>query len=156
MRFLFTCQTARGESVKSPIRKLLLILAGFAVLGVLGVGGFYAYRNLTRPTMEKSGGTVLVYEVDVDRFPEGKLPAQFQMEEMAAVLRRRVDATDRTGITVTPVGPLRVEIAVPRPATTRSRCKESRTWFPRSESWSSASWPMKWTTWKPSARPRSG
>jgi preprotein translocase subunit SecD len=95
-----------------------LLIGMFVVLG-LGAAGFgllHVYRLATRPTLEGLGGTVLVYEVDLDRFSDGKLPADYQPEALVAALQRRLDPSESTGIRVRGVGNERVEIGVPRTA----------------------------------------
>ena len=100
--------------MKAIVRKLLLSLALLIVIGVLIVVGVYVCRIATIPTLAKSGGTVLVYEVDVDAFPAGAVPTDFRPEELAKALKRRVDPVGWGGVAVRLVDPTRVEIAVPR------------------------------------------
>jgi SecD/SecF fusion protein len=99
--------------MKSLFRKLLLGVLAVAVLGALGIGLWKWYRVANRPTMEKSGGTVLVYELDVDKFPAGQLPADYQPEEMIAALKRRLDPSEDLGIVVRHPEANRVEVSIP-------------------------------------------
>jgi SecD/SecF fusion protein len=70
---------------------------------VQGKGGF-------RMGVDLVGGTILVYEVDETRMPEN-----FQAEDLAAALKRRIDPADLYNITIRPVAgtPPRVEIILP-------------------------------------------
>jgi hypothetical protein len=77
----------------------------------LAWGGWYLYRASSRPSFERSGGTVLVYELDADARPD-----DYQPEAMIAALRRRLDPGGVAGITVRATGDTRVEIVVPRTA----------------------------------------
>ncbi len=97
--------------MKSARGKLFLVLA---LLGTLGVVVCLIYL-VTRPlTLAARGGTVLVYEIDLDAFPDGKLPAEYKPEDLTAALLRRLDPKESQGITVKPVDPHRVEIGLPR------------------------------------------
>ena len=96
--------------MKSLIRKLLLGLLLVGFLGALGIGGWYLYRIATRPTFAKSGGTILVYEVDGDQVPAG----DFSPEELAEAVRRRVDPDSWLGITVGALSDKRIKISIPR------------------------------------------
>ena len=98
-------------------RKILIGLA----LTVLAAGAaVYCWQHFrfqhrpTPPNIHKVGGTILVYEVDTARFPDGVPPANFSMDHLAETLRRRIDPTGEAGVAVRPVGDLRIEISVPR------------------------------------------
>jgi len=73
---------------------------------VHGEGGFKLGVDLV-------GGTILVYEIDIDKFPDGKLPEGFTAEALAASIKRRIDPTDIRNIVVRPVSKTRVEIILP-------------------------------------------
>jgi SecD/SecF fusion protein len=68
-----------------------------------GEGGF-------RLGVDLAGGTILVYQVDETKTPEG-----FKPEDLAAALKRRIDPADLYNITIRPVpgNPPRVEIILP-------------------------------------------
>src|SRR6516165_5911951 len=66
-----------------------------------GQGGFKLGVDLV-------GGTILVYEIDPDRKPEN-----FNPEQLAAALKRRIDPADLYNVTIRPVGDSRVEIILP-------------------------------------------
>jgi SecD/SecF fusion protein len=97
--------------MKSLIRISLLCLLGLVLLGALGIGSWYGYRAITRPTMEGAGGTILVYETDVDDAP---IPANYKAEEMTEALLRRLDPGSGLGITVRSLNETRMEISIPR------------------------------------------
>jgi SecD/SecF fusion protein len=59
------------------------------------------------------GGTILVYEVDVSKFKDGKLPDGYKPEQLVTALKRRIDPNDLYNITIRPLGPTRVEIIMP-------------------------------------------
>ena len=61
-----------------------------------GKGGFKLGVDLV-------GGTILVYEVDVDKFPDGELPKDYTAAALAASIKRRIDPTDIKNIVVRPV-----------------------------------------------------
>ncbi len=92
----------------SRLRKSLLILSIVALVGVAGVFIWHIYRKWKIPSLEKNGGTVLVYEVD-----EGEKPIDFKPEELAATLRRRIDPEELYGVVVRPVDGNRIEIVLP-------------------------------------------
>lgn len=96
------------------VRLLMLLLAavGIVVVGAVSVGLWW-YRLAKHPTFEQLGGTVLIYEVDTDKLPGGQLPADYQPQEMADVLKRRIDPTDLLGIEVESVDALRVAVRIP-------------------------------------------
>ncbi len=92
----------------SRLRKSLLILSIVALVGVAGVFSWHIYRKWKIPSLEKNGGTVLVYEVD-----EGEKPIDFKPEELAVVLRRRIDPDELCGVVVRPIDGNRIEIVLP-------------------------------------------
>lgn len=59
------------------------------------------------------GGTILVYEIDLDKFPDGKIPATYKPEDLVASLKRRIDPADLYNVTIRPVSNTRVEIILP-------------------------------------------
>jgi SecD/SecF fusion protein len=70
------------------------------------------------------GGTILVYEVDLDKFPDRKLPDNYKPEELAASLKRRIDPTDLYNVTIRPVSNTRVEIILPTGGAHQARIEE--------------------------------
>src|SRR5436305_2260133 len=84
-----------------------VVLAGWACgrafyLYEQGRGGFKLGVDLV-------GGTILVYEVD----PDKKQQDNYQPEQLAAALRRRIDPADLYNVTIRPVSTTRVEIILP-------------------------------------------
>src|SRR5260370_31703598 len=66
-----------------------------------GEGGFKLGVDLV-------GGTILVFGIGPDREPEN-----FNPEQLAAALKRRIDPADLYNVTIRPVGDMRVEIILP-------------------------------------------
>jgi SecD/SecF fusion protein len=89
--------------------KILIGLVAVAFIGTASFLGWKLYRQATRPSMDRLGGTVLIYEVDTDRLPD-----QYSAEEMASAIQRRLDPSESTGIGVRARGDNRFEISVPR------------------------------------------
>ncbi len=81
------------------------------VVPVLLAGAIVAwayYNNGFKLGVDLVGGTILVYEVD-----ENKKLKEYQPEQLAASIKRRIDPTDLYNVTVRPVGATRVEIILP-------------------------------------------
>jgi SecD/SecF fusion protein len=94
-------------------KRIFLVVLLLIGLGIISWGGRWLYFWVTRPTMERNGGTILVYEVDVDKFPDGKTPASFNADDLGQAIKRRLDPTADNNISVTPVDDQRVEIVIP-------------------------------------------
>ncbi|MBY0523254.1 MAG: hypothetical protein K2R98_07640 [Gemmataceae bacterium] len=93
--------------------RMIKVVTGIFVVGMvacLAGSGWYLYRIANRPTMDKNGGTVLVYEYDTGRIDN----SGFKPEELTDALKRRLDPTGDHGITVKPLEFGRVEIGIPR------------------------------------------
>lgn len=71
-----------------------------------GKGGFKLGVDLV-------GGTILIYEVDIDKFPDGKLPPDWNPQELARRLKSRIDPGDLFNITVRVASNTRFEIILP-------------------------------------------
>jgi SecD/SecF fusion protein len=99
-----------GKPIMKARTLVLVGLCGLPILGLIAVGGWFFFRSVTRPSLARSGGTVLVYEVDTER----AIAPEFRSEEMAEALARRIDPSGRQGVTVRPVGESSFEIAIPR------------------------------------------
>lgn len=69
------------------------------------------------------GGTILVYEVDATKFPNGEVPAGTGAD-LAAALKRRIDPADLYNITIRPVGNRRVEIILPTGGAREARVEQ--------------------------------
>jgi SecD/SecF fusion protein len=77
---------------------------------------FYKYRHGEggfKLGVDLVGGTILVYELDLDKFTDGKLPPEYQKEQLVASLKRRIDPADLYNVTIRPVSDTRVEIILP-------------------------------------------
>jgi preprotein translocase subunit SecD len=95
--------------MNSLAKKLALGLLTAGVLATLSWGGWYLYRISSRPTLERSGGTILVYELETE-----SVPADYRPEDMAAALKLRIDPRGVLNISVRPVGDNRMEVTIPR------------------------------------------
>src|SRR5262249_4968124 len=116
-------QAPRGNYPMTLRWKTLLL--GLFLLGIvltLAGGGWYLFVTLTKPTLERHGGTVLIYEVDKD----GPREESSNAEQMAVDLKRRTDPTDAHNVTVRPVGDSRFEIVVPRRNNHEVRVREMK------------------------------
>ncbi len=86
---------------------LSALVVGLAFRSYLqGKGGFKLGVDLV-------GGTILVYEVDQDKLPGGKLPADWNPQELARRLKSRIDPADLYNITVRVANNTRFEIILP-------------------------------------------
>ncbi len=73
---------------------------------VHGKGGFKLGVDLV-------GGTILIYEVDLDKLPNGKLPVDWNPQEVARRLKSRIDPGDLYNITIRVASNTRFEIILP-------------------------------------------
>jgi SecD/SecF fusion protein len=89
-----------------PIVIAALVVAWASNQYVQGKGGFKLGVDLV-------GGTILIYEVDLSKFPEGKLPDKWNAQELADRLKRRIDPADLYNVTIRAVSDTRVEIILP-------------------------------------------
>ncbi len=91
---------------------LLPVLLGIVVVGrafslyEAGEGGFNLGVDLV-------GGTILVYEVDESRWPNGVVPPDYSVEKLTAKLKQRIDPADLYNVTIRPLSKTRVEIILP-------------------------------------------
>jgi SecD/SecF fusion protein len=101
--------------MKSLTWKLVLcalpIVVGAIVVGRAfwlynaGEGGFNLGVDLV-------GGTILVYEVDQSRWPNG-MPKEYSVEKLTAKLKQRIDPADLYNVRITPLSKTRIEIVLP-------------------------------------------
>ncbi len=91
---------------------LLPLILGTIVV-VNAFQSYYAGKGGFRLGVDLVGGTILIYEVDVSKFPEGKLPVDWKPEELARRLKSRIDPNDLYNITVRVAGNTRFEIILP-------------------------------------------
>jgi SecD/SecF fusion protein len=85
------------------------------------------YKHSFKLGVDLVGGTILVYEVDESKFPEGKIPANYKPEDLAAALKRRIDPADLYNVTIRPVSSTRVEIILPTGGSSEAR-EEQQAW----------------------------
>ncbi len=91
----------------------------FALIGVTTLAGLLALwppREKLKLGIDLSGGTILVYEVDKEN-----LPANFNMDELIAALKHRVDPQGVQEIPIRKIGGNRLEIILPEAEPRRSR-----------------------------------
>jgi SecD/SecF fusion protein len=102
----------------------LICLVPCAVVGL--VAGYALWPARPKPDLEHDGGTVLVYEVNLEQTARrkkamdpdaaGAAPQGLSSEELgelARQIKRRIDPDDIKNVTVRPVGDRRLEISVP-------------------------------------------
>ena len=77
--------------------------------GQAGWDVWHLFRLASRPTLARSGGTALIYEID----PYGS-PADHRPQAMADALKARVDPTGSENVTVRTVGDTRFEVGIRR------------------------------------------
>jgi preprotein translocase subunit SecD len=91
------------------MHKIAIILAALATALVTGTGLNHGRAETPKPDLSKTGGTVLIYEVEiVEPPPEGP-----RIESLAQALKKRIDPADLTAVSVRRVGKTRVEIVLP-------------------------------------------
>jgi SecD/SecF fusion protein len=91
-----------------------LIVAALVINGL----AFWQYANGSggfKLGVDLVGGTILVYEVDQDKFSDARAKQDFEQrsQQLAASLKKRIDPADLHNITVRQVGTWRVEIILP-------------------------------------------
>lgn len=110
-----------------PVALAVLVITNAAVAYKNGQGGFKLGVDL-------SGGTILVYEVDKDKFPDEQSRNEFErpplgqqkgIDSMVARLKNRIDPADLYNVTVRPVGNWRVEIILPTGGTHVDQLEEA-------------------------------
>jgi SecD/SecF fusion protein len=98
--------------------KIALCLGLVLVSGVVTALAYYQYdrgEGGFKLGVDLVGGTILVYEVDQDKFSDEKAKHDFEQrsQQLAASLKKRIDPTDLYNVTVRQVGTWRVEIILP-------------------------------------------
>jgi SecD/SecF fusion protein len=88
------------------------LLVAAVVVG-LAFRNYYAGRGGFRLGVDLVGGTILIYEVDVSRLPDGQLPPDWDPRELARRLKARVDPNDLYNVTIRAVSNTRFEIILP-------------------------------------------
>jgi SecD/SecF fusion protein len=106
----------------------VILLAAAGIVGLASWNRAQSQAGLNyKLGVDLEGGTILVYEMDLTKFPDGKVPPGTS-QQLAATLKRRIDPSDLYNVTVRPVSETRVEIILPtgdqRNAKTRSLTSE--------------------------------
>jgi SecD/SecF fusion protein len=91
---------------------LVPLLLSAAIVG-LAFRSYFAGQGGFKLGVDLVGGTILVYEVDLDKLPGGKLPDRWDPQELARRLKNRIDPTDLYNITVRVANNTRFEIILP-------------------------------------------
>src|SRR3954451_17268812 len=98
------------------------------VLAALVVGlafrNYYAGRGGFKLGVDLVGGTILIYEVDLNKLPEGKLPGDWNPQELARRLKARIDPNDLYNITIRAMSSTRFEIILPTGGQPQIRAEE--------------------------------
>src|SRR5689334_11001036 len=89
-----------------PIVLSAIVVARAFSLYNAGEGGFNLGVDLV-------GGTILVYEVDQSRWPDGVMPADYSVEKLTAKLKQRIDPADLYNVRITALSKTRIEIVLP-------------------------------------------
>jgi SecD/SecF fusion protein len=102
-----------------PFTWKIALCAGLVVAAlVINALAFWQYANGAggfKLGVDLVGGTILVYEVDQDKFSDARAKTDFEQrsQQLAASLKRRIDPADLYNVTVRQVGLWRVEIILP-------------------------------------------
>ncbi|MGE3806831.1 MAG: hypothetical protein AB7K24_19355, partial [Gemmataceae bacterium] len=91
----------------------LLPLAIGAMIVVNAWGRYESGQGGFKLGVDLAGGTDLIYEIDMDKFPDRKLPDNYKPEQLVESLKRRIDPADLYNIKIRPVSNTRVEIVLP-------------------------------------------
>src|SRR5208283_210347 len=97
--------------MKPFYNRILICLIPLLIAGFFTARAYYLYdkgEGGFKFGVDLVGGTILVYEVDLDK----KL-GDYKPEELAASLKRRIDPTDLYNVTIRPISNTRVEIILP-------------------------------------------
>src|SRR5262245_21697531 len=96
-------------------RILVCLIPVLVAAGVVAYASseYYYGRGGFKLGVDLVGGTILVYEIDLDKFPERKLPENYKPEDLVARLKRRIDPADLYNVTIRAVGKTRVELILP-------------------------------------------
>jgi SecD/SecF fusion protein len=110
--------------------KILICLIPVVLAGLIVARAFHRYNQGEggfKLGVDLAGGTDLIYEIDMDKFPDGKLPEKYEPAQLAASLKRRIDPADLYNVTIRPLSNTRVEIILPTGGVQQSRA-EDRVW----------------------------
>jgi SecD/SecF fusion protein len=98
--------------------KIALCLGLIAVSALLVGRAFWQYETVGtgfKLGVDLVGGTILVYEVDQDKFADARARQEFENNsgKLAVSLKHRIDPADLYNVTVRQVGTWRVEVILP-------------------------------------------
>src|SRR5271166_3019332 len=102
--------------MKKFFRRVMICVIPLLVALAIVVNAFINYQTAGggfKLGVDLVGGTILIYEVDVDKFPEGKLPGDWNPQLLAARLKSRIDPGDLYNITIRVASNTRFEIILP-------------------------------------------
>jgi SecD/SecF fusion protein len=96
--------------------ELLLCLSPSVVVGL--VVGYILWHTPQKPELERDGGAILVYEINLERSKQRREQntgglSDAEMKQLTKQLRQRLDPADLRNIAVNPLGESRIEIAIP-------------------------------------------
>src|SRR5260370_35481198 len=101
---------------KQSYTVLFFIAIILAAAGVVGMATWNYVKGQSgvnhKLGVDLVGGTILVYEMDLTKFDNEKVPAGTS-QQLAATLKRRIDPSDLYNVTVRPVSETRAEIILP-------------------------------------------
>jgi SecD/SecF fusion protein len=105
--------------MRSSFTWKIALCAGLVAVSLVIVGmAFWQWRNGTggfKLGVDLAGGTILVYEVDQDKFSDARAKQDFEQksQNLASALKKRIDPADLYNVTIRQVGTWRVEIILP-------------------------------------------
>jgi SecD/SecF fusion protein len=102
--------------MKKFFRRVMICVVPLLVALAIVVNAFINYQSAGggfKLGVDLVGGTILIYEVDVDKFPGGKLPNDWNPQELARRLKSRIDPGDLYNITIRVASNTRFEIILP-------------------------------------------
>src|SRR5262249_7250329 len=102
--------------MKPFVNRILICLIPILISGYIVGVAWYKYQRGEggfKLGVDLVGGTILVYEIDVDKFKDSDALKNFDPKDLAASLKRRIDPSDLYNVTIRPVSNTRVEIILP-------------------------------------------
>jgi preprotein translocase subunit SecD len=108
---------SKNRTSKAILIAALVAVAAFVLLACT-IGAFSVARHILRPTIDMTGGTSLVYEIDAQSLSENEKKDLSQ--RMITVLRRRVGPRGTLPIVWRPLGDMRFEIQISPAAGSRA------------------------------------
>jgi SecD/SecF fusion protein len=90
--------------------KAAALAVGLVLIANAALGGYHLWRSYSPPDIDRDGGAILTYEIDEEASP----PDSYQLDELHAKVRKRVEQAGLAGIEVRSAGAGRVEVVIPR------------------------------------------